>query len=135
MKSKPMFLGIFILVFLLVYQNPALSDIVESELKSFVVERRMRGRDKFTLNMKSDHTCATNYIELSTFCASGDGHHDSFTRNPSSCSCVCWNSPFTFLPSIQRCADKTLADNFGGELILSLLIFFRFLIFFIPLGT
>ena len=124
------------LVLLLVYQNPALSDIVESELKSFVVERRMSERDKFTLNMKSDHTCATNYGELTKLCASVGGFRDIFTRNPSSCSCVCWDSsPFTFLPSIQRCADQTLADIFGGELILSLLIFFRFLSFFIPLGT
>lgn len=112
------------LVLLLVYQNPALSDIVESELKSFVVERRRR--DLFTLNMKSDHTCATNYGELTKLCASVGGFRDSFTSNPSSCSCLCWNiSPFTFLPSIPRCADQTLAYNFGGELILSLLIFLQ----------
>lgn len=66
MKSKPMFLGIFMLVLLLVYQIiPALSDIVESELKSLVVETRMRKRDIFTVNMKSGHTCAEAFSEVS----------------------------------------------------------------------
>lgn len=117
MKSKPMFLGIFMLVLLLVYQIiPALSDIVESELESFVVERRRAEQDIFTVNMKSDHTCAENPLELDEFCTPlGGVRQDSGTRYPRSCSCICWYAPYTFLPSIQRCANETLAANFGGE--------------------
>lgn len=117
MKSKPMFLGIFMLLRLLVYQIiPALSEIVESELNSLVVERRMRKRDIFTVNMKSDHTCAEDVQELADLCTSLGGFRESFrTSYPRTCSCICWYAPFTFLPSIQRCANKTLAANFGGE--------------------
>ena len=132
MKSKPTFLVVFMLVLLLVYQIiPALSDIVESELKSFVVERRSEKRDKFTVNMKSGHTCATNFVELSNLCTSYGGFLKSFTKTPSSCSCVCWYSPFTFLLSIQKCATQTLAANFGGEFSLYYKIF---AFFSIPFG-
>ena len=105
------------LVRLLVYQIiPALSEIVESELNSLVVERRMRERDIFTVNMKSDHTCAEDVQELTDFCTPLGGYLESFrTSYPRTCSCICWYAPYTFLPSIQRCANETLAANFGGE--------------------
>ena len=107
------------LLFLLIYQiAPALSVIVESKVKSFVVERRIAGhvgvQDIFTVNMKSNLTCAKNVV---SWCNSLGGYYERFWRNHSSCSCYCWSPPYTFLPSIQRCADDTdQAAKFGGEL-------------------
>lgn len=119
MKSKPTFSKIFMLLFLLIHQiAPALSKIVESEVKSFVVKRRMGlfvgDRDIFTVNMKSDLTCAKDVV---SWCRSLGGYHESYWTNHSSCSCYCWNySPNTFLPSIQRCANNKEVVDFGGEL-------------------
>lgn len=120
MKSKPTFSKIFMLLFLLIYQiAPALSKIVESKVKSFVVERRVAGhvggvQDIFTVNMKSNFACAEDVV---SWCSSLGGYHENYWTNRSSCSCYCWNyPPNTFLPSIQRCANNKEVVDFGGEL-------------------
>ena len=79
-------------------------------MKELIVERRVGFFDSFTVKMKTDRTCdsatCTSLGALFVFLSS------------SSCSCQCGNyQPFTFLSSIQRCANTTQVHDFGGELI------------------
>ena len=100
-------LGLLSLLF--VHQTtPALS-IIEESVKELIVERRVGSFDSFTVKMKTDRTC--NF----TTCISLGAYHLSIFR--SSCSCQCLNNqPYTFLSSIQRCANTTQVHDFGGEL-------------------
>ena len=112
MNSKRMLLRLLrlgLLNLLFVHQTrPALS-IIEESVKELIVERRSGHFDLFTIKMKTDRTCD------STTCTSLGAHHLFLLG--SSCSCQCLNyQPFTFLSSIQRCANTTQVDDFGGEL-------------------
>ena len=99
-------LGLLSLLF--VHQTrPALS-IIEESVKELIVERRSGDFDLFTVKMKPDRTCngATCTTLGAVYVPSGG----------SSCSCQCRRKPYTFLSSIQRCANTTQVRNFGGEL-------------------
>ena len=89
---------------LFVHQTiPALS-IIEESVKELIVERRWNNFDKFTVKMKTDRTCKN-------ICSSLGAHQIG-----SSCECQCGKyEPFTFLSSIQRCANTTQVLDFGGE--------------------
>ena len=113
MNSKRMLLRLLrlgLLSLFFVHQTtPALS-IIEESVKELIVERRVGFFDSFTVKMKTDRTCdsatCTSLGALFVFLSS------------SSCSCLCGNyQPFTFLSSIQRCANTTQVHDFGGELI------------------
>ena len=112
MNSKRMLLRLLrlgLLNLLFVHQTrPALS-IIEKSVKELIVERTVGYFDLFTVKMKTDRTC-----DLAT-CTSLGAHLLSLPG--SSCSCRCGNyQPFTFLSSIQRCANTTQVQDFGGEL-------------------
>ena len=98
-----------LLSLLYVHQTtPALS-IIEKSVKELIVERTVGSFDSFTVKMKTDRTC--NIIT----CTSLGAHQLSLLG--SSCSCQCRNyQPYTFLSSIQRCANTTQVHVFGGEL-------------------
>ena len=100
-------LGLLSLLF--VHQTrPALS-IIEKSVKELIVERRWNDFDKFTVKMKANRTCnAATCSSLGAY---------QIPSGVSSCSCLCRNyQPYTFLSSIQRCANKTQVREFGGEL-------------------
>ena len=101
-------LGLLSLFF--VHQTtPALS-IIEESVKELIVERRVGFFDSFTVKMKTDRTCnVVTCPSLGAFLVHLSG---------SSCECQCGNyEPYTFLSSIQRCANTTQVEDFGGELI------------------
>ena len=97
-------LGLLSLFF--VHQTtPALS-IIEESVKELIVERRSGNFDLFTVKMKTDRTC-----DLATCPTLGAQRVHSF------CECQCTRyEPYTFLSSIQRCANTTQVHDFGGEL-------------------
>ena len=112
MNSRRMLLRLLrlgLLSLLFVHQTrPALS-IIEESVKELIVERRSGNFDLFTVKMKTDRTCD------STTCTSLGAHLLSLPG--SSCKCQCqFYQPFTFLSSIQRCANTTQVQDFGGEL-------------------
>ena len=111
MNSKRMLLRLLrlgLLSLLFVHQTrPALS-IIEESVKELIVKRRSSNFDLFTVKMKTGHTCSD------ATCTSLGGQFEYV--GSSSCSCRCHRRPFTFLSSIQRCADTTQVHDFGGEL-------------------
>ena len=109
MNSRRMFLRLLrlgLLSLLFVHQTtPALS-IIEESVRELIVERTQFFFDKFTVKMKTDRTC-----DLATCTSLGAHYFRSF------CDCQCqYYQPFTFLSSIQRCANTTQVQDFGGEL-------------------
>ena len=112
MNSKRMLLRLLrlgLLSLFFVHQTtPALS-IIEESVKELIVERRAFFSDKFTVYMKTGLTC-----NLATCTSLGA---QRLFSGGSSCSCRCASyQPFTFLSSIQRCANTTQVHDFGGEL-------------------
>ena len=112
MNSKRMLLRLLrlgLLSLLFVHQTtPALS-IIEESVKELIVERRAFMSDTFTVYMKTGRTC-----NLATCTSLGA---QRLFLGGSSCSCRCESyRPFTFLSSIQRCANTTQVQDFGGEL-------------------
>ena len=112
MNSKRMLLRLLrlgLLSLFFVHQTtPALS-IIEESVKELIVERTSGYYDSFTVKMKTGRTCD------SATCSSLGGMHVVLIG--SSCECQCRNyQPFTFLSSIQRCANTTQVHDFGGEL-------------------
>ena len=102
-------LGLLSLLF--VHQTrPALS-IIEDSVEELIVERRTNYYDVFTVNMKTRRTCDAET------CSSLGAYHTYLDPGGSSCSCRCEGyQPYTFLSSIQRCANTTQIEDFGGEL-------------------
>ena len=112
MNSKRMLLRMLrlgLLSLFFVHQTtPALS-IIEESVKELIVERRAFLFDIFTVYMKTGRTC-----NLATCTSLGAQY---LVLGNSSCSCRCTSyQPYTFLSSIQRCANTTQVHDFGGEL-------------------
>lgn len=108
MKSKPRFLDLIVLVFLL-QTRPAHPKFVKEELKNIVLERK-RGvpNDYFTLNMKVSHVCSS--------CSSVPAERDTSKGNSSSCSCICWPPHYySFRSSELTCTGISQAKGFGGK--------------------
>ena len=109
-------LGLLSLLF--VHQTrPALS-IIEESVQELIVERPAGTYDSFLVNMKPNRTCGVFGSDRDTFCTTLGAILLEYTLDRSSCKCQCFNyQPFTFLSSIQRCAeDVTDVEDFGGEL-------------------
>ena len=113
MNSKRMLLRLLQLIvsfsLLFVHQTrPALS-IIEESVKELIVERKSNFYDLFTIKMKTGRTCDTKT------CNSLGG--ELFVqRGQRSCQCHCFYKPYTFLSSIQRCANTTqVHDLLGGK--------------------
>ena len=112
MNSKRMLLRLLrlgLLSLLFVHQTTPASSIIEESVKELIVERRAFLSDKFTVYMKTGRKC-----NLATCTSLGA---QFLVLGGSSCSCRCQNyRPFTFLSSIQRCANTNQVEDFGGEL-------------------
>ena len=97
-------LGLLSLLF--VHQTTLALSIIEESVRELIVERTQFFFDKFTVKMKTDRTC-----DLATCTSLGAHYFHSF------CECQCGSDePYTFLSSIQRCANTTQVQDFGGEL-------------------
>ena len=107
-------LGLLSLLF--VHQTrPALS-IIEESVKELIVERPAGAFDSFLVNMKPNRTCGEVGSFVDTFCTALGAHLLSYTFDRRSCKCQCRNyQPYTFLSSIQRCANTNEVRDFGGE--------------------
>ena len=101
---------------LFVHQTRSASSIIEESVKELIVERKSGFFDSFTVKMKTNRTCnVVTCFSLGALYVPGPPWHVYFSG--SSCECECRNyHPFTFLPSIQRCANTTQVHDFGGEL-------------------
>ena len=107
MKSKPRFLDLIVLVFLL-QTRPAHPKFVKEELKNIVLERKnFVPYDYFTLNMKVSHRCSS--------CSSAQAVRDTSKGNSSSCSCICWPPQYSFRSSDLQCTGVSQAKGFGGK--------------------
>ena len=108
-------LGLLSLLF--VHQTrPALS--IKESVKELIVERPGT-YDSFTVYMKPNRTCGDDVADRVNFCRTLGAYPDflSSTSDRDSCKCQCRNyQPFTFLSSIQRCANTNQVRDFGGEL-------------------
>ena len=95
--------------------RPELS--IKESVKELIVERPGT-YDSFTVYMKPNRTCGVVGTDRDTFCIPLKAILLEYTLDRSSCKCQCFTySPFTFLSSIQRCADDvTEVEDFGGEL-------------------
>ena len=108
MKSKPRFLDLIVLVFLL-QTRPAHPKFVKEELKNIVLERKsLVPYDYFTLNMKVSHRCSSS-------CSSAKAALDTSKGNSSSCSCICWPPRYSFRSSDLQCTGVSQAKGFGGK--------------------
>ena len=109
-------LGLLSLLF--VHQaRPALS-VIEESVKELIVERSPGTFDLFTVYMKPNRTCGEVGSFVDTFCTTLGAYLLRATFDRSSCTCQCFiYQPFTFLSSIQRCANTTQVRDFGGEFI------------------
>lgn len=107
MKSKPRFLDLIVLVFLL-QTRPAHPKFVKEELKNIVLERKSgMPYDYFTLNMKVSHRCSS--------CISAQAVIDTSKGNSSSCSCICWTPQYSFRSSDLQCTGVNQSKAFGGK--------------------
>ena len=112
MNSKRLLFSLLQLIvsfsLLFVHQTiPALS-IIEESVKELIVERTSGYYDLFTLKMKTDRFTSCNV------CNSLGALH---VASRVGCKCECRNDqPYTFLSSIQRCANTTQVHDFGGKL-------------------
>ena len=120
MNSKRMLLRLLrlcLLSLLFLHQTrPELS--IKESVKELIVERPAGTYDSFTVYMKPNRTCGVVGTDRDTFCAPLGAILKKYTFDRSSCKCQCFTDPpFTFLSSIQRCAeDVTDVEDFGGEL-------------------
>lgn len=111
MNSKRLLLRLLrlgLLSLLFVHQTRPALPIIEESVEELIVERKTNFYDAFTVNMKTRRTChASTCSSLGAYLLSSG----------SSCSCQCRNyEPYTFLSSLQRCANTTQVIDFGGEL-------------------
>ena len=104
---------LFLFFFLARLTNPStVPDVDESQVKSWVVERRSSNVDLFAVNMKSNHTCYHEWCRFKFFAV-----YRSISNNKRYCSCTCQTAYPSFSPSMRRCIDASLAASFGGKFI------------------
>lgn len=94
------------------YGAVRVSDVVESQVKSWKVERRSSSTDFFTVYMKPTFRC------LAEWCAHRFNATYYYTRDYSYCQCTCNVPEFaSFLPSMRRCINTRMAARFAGNLV------------------
>lgn len=122
LRSKTELLFLFLVVQLgnWSYGYVHLPEVVESQVKSWEVERRSSSTDFFTVNMKPTFNCLFEWC-LYRFNAT----YDYSAVDYSYCSCTCSEHDFTsFLPSMRSCINARMAARFGGNLVMR--SFFRY---------
>ena len=120
LRSRPELLSLFLVVHLgnWFYGDANEHDFVESRVKSWKVERTS-SPDFFTVNMKPTFRCLTEWCP-SPFNAAYNFKVDG---NYSYCGCICRKTGFTsFLPSMHRCINASMAASFAGNLVRRLFV-------------
>lgn len=120
LRSKPELWFLFLVLHLgnWVFRNTSgfVPDVVESEVESWVVERRSSPLyDVFTVNMKPAFQC---YHEWCLLKFKAFPHAISMDGNRT-CRCECTrNGGFaSFLPSLGKCINARMAASFAGNLL------------------
>ena len=119
LRSRPELLSLFLVVHLgnWFYGDASVSDVVESQVKSWEVERRSSSIDYFTVNMKPTFRC------LAEWCGhrfnAAYGHKVGVNYGYCRCACEKPDSPGfpSFLPSMRRCINASMAASFAGNLV------------------
>ena len=122
LRSKPGLLFLFLVLHLANCCNgnsyvPLPRELVESQLESWVVERRSSqhmhmATDWFTLNMKPTFKCVYQWCRFRF-----NAHYHSVGVNDSHCTCYCDKRGFSsFLPSVRKCINASMAASFAGNL-------------------
>lgn len=120
--SKPELLFLFLVLHLgnWFFRNASGSvrDVVQSEVKSWVVERRPPlENDGFTINMKPNFRCFHEWC-VHKFKAHPQAIPMEGNRT---CRCECSRNGrggfASFLPSMRRCISASMAASFAGNLV------------------
>ena len=111
LQSKTELLFLFLVVHLGNWSYGQVPDVVESQVKSWEVERRSSSTDFFTVYMKPTFRC------FAEWCAHRFNATFFHTRDYSYCSCTCSLPESSFLPSMRRCINARMAARFAGNLV------------------
>ena len=122
LRSKPGLLFLFLVLHLANCCNgnsyvPLPRELVESQLESWVVERRSSqhmhmATDLFTLNMKPTFQCLHEWCQYRF-----NARYHSGGVNDGHCTCYCNKRGFSsFLPSVRKCINASMAASFAGNL-------------------
>lgn len=110
LRSKTELLFLFLVVHLGNWSYGSVPEVVESQVKSWEVERRSSSTDLFTVNMKPTFRC------LAEWCLHRFNATYFYTRDFSYCSCTCGVHEFaSFLPSMRRCINARMAARLAGN--------------------
>ncbi|XP_044182948.1 uncharacterized protein LOC122963539 isoform X2 [Acropora millepora] len=121
LRSKPGLLFLFLVLHLANCCNgnsyvPLPRELVESQLESWVVERRSSqhmhmATDWFTLNMKPTFQCLHEWCQYRF-----NARYHSGGVNDSHCTCYCNKRGgfSSFLPSVRKCINASMAASFAG---------------------
>ncbi|XP_015762327.1 PREDICTED: uncharacterized protein LOC107341426 [Acropora digitifera] len=110
LRSKTELLVLFLVVQLGNWSYGFVSDVVESQVKSWKVERRSSSIDFFTVYMKPTFRCLFEWCQHRF-----NATYDSNAGNYSYCSCTCREHDFaSFLPSMRSCINARMAKGFAG---------------------
>ena len=113
LRLKP---RLFLLLFLLLcYEKNlvgcAVPEFFESEVERWVVERRSSSPDSFTLYMKPSYSCVYEWCQFKF-----NAQFSAVVGNYIACTCTCINPGFpSFLPSMRRCINASVAASFAGN--------------------
>ncbi|XP_068714839.1 uncharacterized protein [Montipora foliosa] len=110
LRLKPRLL--LLLFLLLCYENLvgcAVREFFESEVESWVVERSSSSPDSLTFYMKPNYTCVYQWCEFKF-----NAEYLRVADDYSSCTCICKSGFPSFLPSMRRCINATVAASFAG---------------------
>ena len=88
----------------------ALREFVESEVESWVVERRSSSPDVFTFYMKPSYGCVFEWCRFKF-----NAVYLRVADDYSSCTCTCKSGFPSFLPSMRRCINASVAASFAGN--------------------
>lgn len=111
LRSKTELLFLFLVVHLGNWFYGSVSDVVESQVKSWEVDRRSSSFDFFTVHMKPTLKCRARW------CNDRFNANYYYSWNYSYCQCTCSVPKFaSFLPSMRRCIDASMAARFAGNL-------------------
>lgn len=108
MKSKPRFFSLILLICLHQTRLALTGFVDETEVESFVIERKISySYEYFTVNMKPNHSCTNDHYN---WCISVQA-----TIVAQACSCKCWPPGYVFIAPAKKCIGPLEAKAFGGK--------------------
>lgn len=111
MTSKPRFFNLILLICLHQTRLALPGFVNETEVESFVIERKSSyNYEYFTVNMKPNHSCTNGQLQFS-WCISVRARQIA----DQACSCECWPPGYVFIAPAKMCIDSQEAKAFGGK--------------------